>query len=317
MSQVKIIQLCSLSLAALVLLCISFACGSKVSSDEEDDSETLHLSFSLHASTMLLGVTDALVSELTLQRFNCPTDPEPIDYGLNLVQADKVFVLNERRDVLEGCSLRVRNVKLNWKELTVVFTSIKDSSTSSGTIETVLANSSKTAFLNVVIPSKVGEAVDKNLFWPMVMSYVDSKSRLFPVVVEARETGVASLGLSISRLEDRGVVNSIWREFGVSLSCGGPQTLGTCNGSDLMGLTARLVLQSDVDTSVAEQIRYQGGIDQLLFKAGLTHLVGSGLRFTLNAPISYFGQRMYLILMKGQRYTVFEVAPELVPTANQ
>jgi len=116
-------------------------------------------------------------------------------------------------------------------------------------------------------------------------------------------------------LEDRGVVNTIWREFGISLSCGAKQTLGTCNGYDLMGLTARLVLQSDVDTGVAQQIRYQGGLSSLQFTAGLTHLVGSGLRFTIEMPLAYFGQKLFLILMKGQAYTVFAVSPELVPDA--
>lgn len=306
--------------AVWILPCLALlltSCGKKATTTEDEVGDTLHLSFSVHASTMLLGVTDAVISEITVQRLKCPLDSEPTDYILSAVQAEKNFVLNEKRSTLEGCSLRVRNVKLKWKDLTASFDALKDTNTDSSTTETVLANSSKTAFLNVVIPTKVGVAVDKNLFWPMNISYIDNKSRLFPIVAEAREPGVPSLGLSVSRLEDRGVVNSIWREFGVSLSCGGPQTLGTCQGSDLMGLTARLVLQSDVDSTVAEQIRYQGGVNNLLFTAGLTHLVGSGLRFTLNSPTAYFGQRMYLIIMKGQRYTMFEVLPESVPTANQ
>ncbi|MEN9529094.1 MAG: hypothetical protein RI932_967 [Pseudomonadota bacterium] len=292
-------------------------CGKKSAGGESESNETLHLSLSARASTMLLGVTDAAVSEITLQRFNCPSSPEPTDYVLGLVQADKTFVLNEERSILEGCSLKVRNVKVKWKELTASFDAIKDNLTTSGTSETVLANASKSAFLNVVLPAKVGVAVDKNLFWSLNISYVDNKTRLFPLVAEAREPEVASLGLSVSRLEDRGVANSIWREFGISLSCAAPQAFGTCNGIDLMGVRARFVLQADVDTSVAAQIRYQGGLNDLQFTSALTHLVGSGLRFTLNMPVGYFGQRLYLIVMRGQSYSVFAVAPELVPTANQ
>jgi len=292
-------------------------CGKKANTEESESLETLHLSVTVRASTMLLGVSDAAISEITLQRFNCPSSSEPIDYVLNLVEADKAFVLNEERSVLEGCSLKVRNVKIKWKELTASFDAVKGATTAAGTSETVLSNSSKSAFLNAVLPAKVGVAVEKNLFWSLNVSYVDNKSRLFPVVAEAREPEVASLGLSVSRLEDRGVVNTIWREFGVSLSCGAAQTFGTCNGIDLMGVKARFVLQSDVDTGVAAQIRYQGGLNDLQFTSALTHLVGSGLRFTLNMPVGNFGQPVYLILMRGQSYSVFAVAPESVPTANQ
>jgi hypothetical protein len=315
MSKMKFKTLFILAAACVSLFAIS--CGKKAVSESSEPSETLHVHFSIHASTMLLGVTDAQVSEITVQRFNCPDASEATDYVLSLVQAEKSFVLNEAREVLEGCSLKIRNIKLKWKELTASFDSLKENATGSGTSETVLANSSKSAFLNVITPAKVGMAVEKNLFWPMNISYIDSKIRLFPVVAEAREPNVASLGLSVSTLEDRGVVNSIWREFGISISCGGAQTFGTCNGSNLMGLTARFVLKSDIDLGVASQIRYQGGLNDLLFTSGVTHLVGSGLRFTLNMPTAYFGQQLYLVLMKGQSYTVFEVLPELVPTANQ
>lgn len=154
------------------------------------------------------------------------------------------------------------------------------------------------------MPYKLGTAVERNVFWSVNVSYIDDKMRLFPIVAEAREANVKPLGLTISSLEDRGIVNSIWREFGVSLSCGAVQNLGSCNGYDLMGLTARLALQSEVDIGSAQQIRYQGGLNNLLFTAGLTHLVGSGLRFTAVMPLAYFGQKLYLIVMRGQSYTV-------------
>jgi hypothetical protein len=307
----------ALACFSTLLLCLKLGCGKKSSEADSESSQTLHLSLSVRPSTMLLGVNDASISELTVQRYNCPSSAEQTDYVLAPVEADKTFVLNEERTILEGCSLRVRNVKIKWKELTVSFSAVKDATTAAATTETVLANPSQSAFLNVVMPAKVGVAVDKNLFWSMNLSYIDNKTRLFPVVAEAREPGVAALGLTISRLEDRGTVNTIWREFGVSLSCGAPQTFGTCNDLDLMGIKARFVLQKDVDTGVAAQIRYQGGLNDLQFTSALTHIVGSGLRFTLNMPVSYFGQPLFLILMKDQSYTVFAVAPGSIPTANQ
>ncbi len=303
----------------LLFVCsLSFGCGRKDAATAEEQSvDNVHVSFFVHASTMLLGVTDAQITEVTVQRSACPTDPEAVDYVLKFIPSDKMFVLNEQRSIIEGCTLQVRAIKLAWKELVVEYKLFKEQITASQTYEAVLANSSKTAFLNVSMPYKLGTAVERNVFWSVSVSYIDDKMRLFPIVAEARETNVKPLGLTISSLEDRGIVNSIWREFGVSLSCGAVQNLGSCNGYDLLGLTARIVLQSDVDIGSAQQIRYQGGLNNLLFTAGLTHLVGSGLRFTAVMPLAYFGQKLYLILIRGQGYTVFDLPAGLIPSAGQ
>jgi hypothetical protein len=69
--------------------------------------------------------------------------------------------------------------------------------------------------------------------------------------------------------------------------------------------------------SVAEQIRAQGKTPDLRFTAGLTHLVGSGLRFTIAVPHEWFGQKLYLIVMRGQGYSVFDVAPDKIVSQSQ
>ncbi|MEN9810338.1 MAG: hypothetical protein RLZZ488_1905 [Pseudomonadota bacterium] len=317
MSKIKLLHL--LCGHFLLLFCLLFllACGRKDTGNQATEDDNVHVNFVVRASTMLLGVTDAQISEITIQRLNCPVAGEPVDYQLKFIPSDKMFVLNEQRAVIEGCDLRVRKVTVIWKELQVEYSTFKEQQTSAQTFETVLANPSKNAFLNVVMPYKLSVAVERNVFWSMNVSYTDSKSILFPIVAEAREASVKPLGLSISSLEDRGVVNSIWREFGVSLSCGAVQSLGTCNAYELMGLRARIVKQSDVDIGVAEQIRFQGSTNNLLFTAGLTHLLGSGLRFTIAMPLAYFGEKLYLILTRGQGYTVFDLRPELIPAAPQ
>lgn len=301
----------------LSCILLQLACGKKVIDTQITDDDNVHINFSARASTMLLGVTDAQISEITVQRLNCPEAGEPVDYLLRVIPSEKLFVLNEQRALIEGCELRVRKLKLVWKELQVEFTTLREQQTSAQTFETVLANPSKNAFLNVVTPYKLSIAIERNIFWSMNVSYTDSRIRLFPIVAEAREANVKPLGLSISSLEDRGEVNSIWREFGLSLSCGAVQSLGTCNDYELMGLRARIVPQSDVDIGVAEQIRFQGSTNNLLFTAGLTHILGSGLRFTIALPLAHFGQKLYLILTRGQGYTVFDLQPELIPAAPQ
>jgi hypothetical protein len=301
----------------LFLQLFSASCGQKgTAAAGEESSDNIHLNFFVHPSTMLLGVTDAQITELTVQRSACPVESEPVDYVLKLVPSEKMFVLNEQRSALEECTLQLRALKLTWKELVVDYKIIKEQTTASQTFEAVLANSSNSAFLNVTMPYKLGTAVDRNVFWSVNVSYIDTKTRLFPVVAEARESGVKSLGLTISRLEDRGIVNSTMREFGVSLSCGAVQSLGTCNSYELMGMTARIALQSDVDLSSAQQIRFHGAQSQYLFTSGLTHLVGSGLRFTVVMPLAYFGQKLYLIIMRGQGYTVFDLPAGLVSPAG-
>lgn len=293
------------------------SCGNNEASKTSLLNSKVHLNFYIHQTTMLLGVSDASVSEITIQRFNCPEEPSTFDYTLNFIDSEKVFILNEEQKMVEGCSLRVTKVKAVWKERIYEFALLNEVFTSVGTVETVLANSSKTAFLNSVLPAKLGFALDRDFSLPLTLSYIDTQSRQFPLVATSREPGVTELGLTISRLEDRGVVNNSWREFGVSLSCAGPYELGFCNGIETQGLTARLALKSDVDINDAEQIRFHGGLASNLFRSGLTHLIGSGLRFTLNTPTEYYGRSMYLILMKGKRYSVFEVAPDLVAAANQ
>lgn len=317
MSQVKTRKNALGKICIAVALFVAAACGRKSSTTEEQSLDNVHVNFYLHASTMLLGVSDAQVSEITVQRSGCADNADPIDYNLKIIPSEKLFVLNEQRSVLEGCVLQIRAMKLTWKDLTVEFKVSKEQLTASQTFEAVLANSSKSAFVNLSMPYKMSTAVERNVFWSVNLSYVDDKIRLFPIVAEAREPGVDSLGLAISSLEDRGVVNTIWREFGVSLSCGALQSLGTCNKYDLLGLTARLVLQKDIDLGVAQQIRYQGGLNDLLFTAGLTHLVGSGVRFTMAMPVAYFGQKLYLVVMRGQGYAVFDVQPGTVPSASK
>jgi hypothetical protein len=291
----------------MVLQLIAAACGQKDKAADESSADNVHVNLFVRPSTMLLGVTDAQITELTIQRSACPNDAEPLDYVLQLVSGEKMFVLNEQRSVLEECTLQLRALKLKWKGLTVGYKLIKEQTTASQTFEAVLANSSNSAFLNISMPYKIGTAVDRNIFWSVNVSYIDTKTRLFPIAAEARENGVKPLGLTVSSLEDRGILNSTLREFGVSLSCGAEQNLGTCNSYELMGMTARIALQSDVDTGSAQQIRFHGSALQNLFTSGLTHLVGSGLRFTVVMPLAYFGQKLYLILMNGQGYTVFDL----------
>lgn len=293
------------------------ACGTAPTEEQaKDDDEILHVNLSPRASTMLFDSADAQISEIKIQRFSCPDGSEPVDYTLRQVAAEKVFILNEKRTVLVGCSLRLRGMTLTLNRIVVSFDAIKDQMTTAGTSETILANSGRTTFLNSVVPSKIPSGAEKNIFWPLIVSYVDTKTRLFPLEVEAREPGVAGLGMVISRLEDRGTVNGVWREFGVSLSCLAPQLLGSCNSISFAGMTARFALQSDVDLGDAQKIRAQGGLFDQLFTAGLTHYVGSGLRFTLTTPLAFFGQPLYLIVMKGQSYSVFSVAAGSVPSAN-
>ncbi|MEY4064493.1 MAG: hypothetical protein RIR26_701 [Pseudomonadota bacterium] len=303
--------------SALSVFHFATSCGQKkTTSGAAETPETLHVNLSVHPSTMLLGAPDTLISEVTIQRFSCPDASDPVDYSLKQVQSEKVFVLNESRAVLEGCSLRIRSIKLTSGKLTFKFDAAKDQFTAVGTSETVLSNSAQNAFLNAVIPTKVPLASEKNIFWPLMVSAVDSTERLFPLMVEAREAGVPSLGLSVSHINDRGTLNTTWREFGVALSCGAPSALGSCNGQLLRGMTARMVLQSDVDLGSADQIRLRGSLNDFLFTAGLSHLLGSGLRFTLTLPLSQFGQPQYLIVMKGRSYSVFKVLPDSVPSAN-
>lgn len=289
-------------------------CGQKKSEADIPNSENIHVNFSLQISTLLLGVSDAQITEMTIQKSQCPDASEPLDYQLKFIPSNKNFVLNEQRSFIEGCTLQIRGIKVAWKELTVEYKLLNEVNTAAKSYEAVLSNSSQSSFIYVTMPTQVGTAIERDVFWSLNVSYLDAKSRLFPVVAEAREPGVEPLGLAISALEDRGVVNSIWRELGISLACIGAQSFGTCNQYGLIGLTARIVLQSQVDKSVAQQIRYQGALNDLLFTSGLTHLAGSGLRFTLEMPTSVFGQPLYLIVMRGQGYSVFELPPGLIPS---
>lgn len=108
-----------------LMLCIcllALGCGRKdASTAEEQSTDNVHISFFVHASTMLLGVTDAQITEVTVQRSACPADPEPLDYVLKFIPSDKMFVLNEQRSIIEGCTLQVRAIKLAWKELVVEY----------------------------------------------------------------------------------------------------------------------------------------------------------------------------------------------------
>jgi hypothetical protein len=317
MSQVIFFDMRLLLVFSIFLQMMLAGCGqNQKTAAEEEQTDNIHINLLVRPSTMLLGVTDAQITELTIQRSACPYDSEAMDYVIKLVPSEKLFVLNEQRAAIEGCTLQVRAMKLSWKELVVDYKVVKEQTTGSQTFEAVLANSSNSAFLNVSMPHKLGTAVERNVFWSVNVSYIDTKTRLFPIVAEARENGVKPLGLSVSSLEDRGIVNSAYREFGVSLSCGAVQSLGTCNSYELMGTTARIVLQTDVDVGSAQQIRFQGGQSQFLFTSGLTHLVGSGLRFMIVMPLAYFGQKLYLIVMRGQGYTVFGLPAGLVSPAG-
>jgi len=301
-----------------VFVCFLLSCGRGTVAEEATTDEMVHVNLAIHASTLLLGVSDAVVSDIVVRRLECPGAEEPLDYKLQLIPSEKIFVLNEQRKAIEGCQLQLQEVTVAWKELSVVFNVIGEQKlTAEGLYEGRLENSSRSASLYFSMPGRVSAGTPRDIFWSVNVAYSDSKSQPFPNIAQAREEGTDSLALSLSQFEDRGVLNSIWREFGVTLSCTGAHALGVCNGYELLGTTARLVLQSGLDVSVAEQIRAQGKTPDLRFTAGLTHLVGSGLRFTIAVPHEWFGQKLYLIVMRGQGYSVFDVAPDKIVSQSQ
>lgn len=298
-----------LALSVVILL----TCGK--SEKQEETESTVHIA--LHPSFTMPLPSGFRLKEIGLRRVDCDFQDESIEHALELLRDDEIFVFNVPENEIAQCGLLLRRVLISDGSNEITFGIESQVRTEQGLREILLKQENGTAGLTVTIPDRTEPSVERNTDWPVNFAYIESRDGLYPRVATEPNSELKSFHFNLAAIEDKGVVATSWREYGITLTCDGWARFLSCAGSDLTRLLARLVRVSDIEIESPGQVRAALAQSSLQFESTISHFIGSGLRFTVLFPLSWQAEELYLIVGRNEGYNVFKINQDLVATANQ
>jgi hypothetical protein len=299
-----------LLLPACMLL---LTCGK--AAEEVDPEPTVHIA--LYPSFSMPLPDQFQLKEIGLRRVDCAFQDESLEHSIEILRDDELFVFNVSENEISECGLLVRRVVISNASQELIFTIDSQTRTEQGVREVLLKQENGSAGITVTLPEKTDISVARNTDWPMSVAYIENLEGLYPRVSSQVSTDAQSYQFSLAAIEDKGVVATSWREYGVTLTCDGWSQFLACAGSELTRFIARLVRVSDVDIDSPAQVRTALANTSLQFESTISHFIGSGLRFTVLFPLSWQTEDLYLIVGRNDGYNVFKIKQDLVSTANE
>lgn len=297
----------------IIFSAVLMHCGTKTPTEEPEDM--VHIA--LHPSFSMPLPEGYSLKEIGLRRVDCASQDDNLEHSLELLRDDGVFVFNVPSSEISECGLLVRRVLISSETESVVFNIENHKRTEQGTREVTLTQDGGDAGLTVVLPEKNELSVARNTDWPLNFAYTTNRNGLYPRVASEANNQSKVYQFNLSAIEDKGVVATSWREYGVTLSCDSWAQFLACDGADLTRFLARLVRVSDVDIESPAQVRSALAQSSLQFESTISHFIGSGLRFTILFPLSWQNEDLYLIVGRNEGYNVFKINQDLVSAANQ
>jgi len=257
------------------------------------------------------------LKEIGLRRVDCEFQDESVEHALELLRDDEIFVFNVPEKEIAECGLLVRRVVLTNGSQDLTFTIDSQVRTEQGVREVLLKQEGSDSGMTVTLPEKIDLSIERNTDWPMNVAFIENREGLYPKVASEVGSDSKSIRFNLAAIEDKGVVATSWREYGVTLTCDGWAQFLACGGAELTRFIARLVRVSDIELESPTQVRLALAQTSLQFESTLSHFIGSGLRFTILFPTAWQTEDLYLIVGRNEGYNVFKIDQELVSAANQ
>jgi hypothetical protein len=302
------------TLPILIWIALLVSCGVQKDSSVEIPAQariTLHPSFSMPLPGELT------LSKIALRRVDCEYQDDSTEHILQILRDEETFIFNVPQAEVGDCGLLVRRVVLVRGSNEIEFELNEHARTQQGAREITLSQIDGSAGITVTLPERTEPVVARDTNWPINFAYIEDYEGLFPRVASNINNSQKNYNYKLAFVEDRGVVGGGWKEFGVTISCDGWSSFLNCAGESLKRMNARLVKIGDVDVKNYQDVTAALAQTELRFQSTITHFVGTGLRFTINHPLDWQNEDLYLIVGRNEGYNVFRINQDLVSAANQ
>ncbi|MEY2986927.1 MAG: hypothetical protein RJB13_448 [Pseudomonadota bacterium] len=288
-------------------------CGT--ATDNQTPESTAHIA--LYPSFSMPLPSQFRLKEIGVRRVDCEFQDESVEQSLELLRDDEIFIFNVPENEISECGLLVRRVVITDDTQELTFAIDSQTRTEQGVREVLLKQVNGSSGMTVTLPDKTEISVDRNTDWPLSLAFIENLEGLYPRVATQSSSDSKNYQFNLAAIEDKGVVATSWREYGVTLTCDGWAQFLACAGAELTRFIARLVRVSEVDIESPAQVRTALAQTSLQFESTLSHFIGSGLRFTILFPTSWQTEDLYLIVGRNEGFNVFKIDQDLVSAANQ